>query len=304
MRDRLAPIENKDTSSSPAGSTSSGEYGRGGSTYGGGGRYGGGYGYSYSGGYQSGAAGVDRRELKPSERAFLNRGFLFQAPVFEYGGFKLIELTEVGKGAHGEGGLAFVADWGQGTKRACVRHADRLRVDRRNPSNRASSVPGRTKVHIIFATGSCCCVWMMNKASANPHPDWGVLRHKNQTQRHAIHINTCFRYLLVVPHLQVFRQDDQEFVNPLNAIRCGMPAESRAAMDLLCAACQRPLDQSDGIQPTVLFSRNADVEESNERELDALPTEKVRAQCVDAGVRYSTCGCCAENGSWRPRQCS
>lgn len=65
-------------------------------------------------------------------------------------------------------------------------------------------------------------------------------------------------------------------MNPLNAIRCGTPADSRAAMDLLCAACQRPLDDSDGIRPTVLFSRNADVEESNERELDALPTDKVR----------------------------
>ncbi len=114
VHSRLRPIDGTNR-------TSSSKFGGGGSWYGGGG-YGGEY-----------IPGVARRELKPHEQEFLSRGFLFQAPVFQYGGFEVIELTQVrgGPGTQGRGGLASVPCTVQAAGGAClmvVCHRMRMRA--------------------------------------------------------------------------------------------------------------------------------------------------------------------------------
>ena len=45
----------------------------------------------------------------------------------------------------------------------------------------------------------------------------------------------------------------------LNAVRCGQEAACAEAKRQLLAQCAAPLDESDGIKPTLLYSKNADV---------------------------------------------
>ncbi len=94
---------------------------------------------------------------------------------------------------------------------------------------------------------------------------------------------------------QVFRQADQLFVGLLNAIRCGSDVEARAALRYLRTVCQRPLDESDGIRPTVLFGRKAPVQARNERELAALPGDPVRA-CSRTACMQHACTRCRRPG--------
>lgn len=63
----------------------------------------------------------------------------------------------------------------------------------------------------------------------------------------------------------------------LNAIRCGSAVEARAALHLLLHACQHPLNESDGVQPTVLYGRKAWAKGRNEQKLAELPGFTVSA---------------------------
>lgn len=56
--------------------------------------------------------------------------------------------------------------------------------------------------------------------------------------------------------MQVFRQRNPEFVRMLNDIRTG---NGRTAIQQLLQLCTRPLPEQNGIKPTQLFSKNADV---------------------------------------------
>ena len=74
------------------------------------------------------------------------------------------------------------------------------------------------------------------------------------------------------PHLppQVFRQQEgSEFVRILDDIRYGRNVLQ--ALTRLRDLCMRPLPSTDGIKPTQLFSRNKEVDGTNELELSKLP---------------------------------
>eukprot|EP00898_Chlorokybus_atmophyticus_P009230 jgi/Chlat1/937/Chrsp108S01371 len=68
---------------------------------------------------------------------------------------------------------------------------------------------------------------------------------------------------------KVFRQSDDVFVSLLNRIRVGN-ADAGAAVRSIILRCARPLDTSDGIRPTELYSRNVDVDRRNAEELNKL----------------------------------
>ena len=72
--------------------------------------------------------------------------------------------------------------------------------------------------------------------------------------------------------LQVWRQRNPEFVRMLNNIRTG---NGKAAIQELLQQCSRPLPEQNGVKPTQLFSRNADVDTVNAEELRALQGEEV-----------------------------
>ncbi|KAG2427937.1 hypothetical protein HXX76_011924 [Chlamydomonas incerta] len=114
------------------------------------------------------------RPLAPSDQPFRNRGFMFQAPVFQYGGFTLVELTKV------------------------------------------------------------------------------------------------------------YRQEEAAFVDLLNAVRCGGEAAAGEAKRQLLTQCAAALDEGDGIKPTLLYSKNADVGRKNEEELEQLPGRAVALEALDA----------------------
>ncbi|KAG2446559.1 hypothetical protein HYH02_008546 [Chlamydomonas schloesseri] len=78
---------------------------------------------------------------------------------------------------------------------------------------------------------------------------------------------------------QVFRQADRLFAALLDDIRYGRNA--RAALQRITATCRRPLDCSDGIKPTRLYSVNKDVDSLNRDELDKLPGEQVTLEGLD-----------------------
>ncbi|PNW76003.1 hypothetical protein CHLRE_12g551550v5 [Chlamydomonas reinhardtii] len=78
---------------------------------------------------------------------------------------------------------------------------------------------------------------------------------------------------------QVFRQADRLFAALLDDIRYGRNA--RAALQRIAATCRRPLDCSDGIKPTRLYSVNKDVDSLNRDELDKLPQEQVTLEGLD-----------------------
>ena len=87
--------------------------------------------------------------------------------------------------------------------------------------------------------------------------------------------------------MQVWRQRNPEFVRILNDIRTG---NGKGAIQELLQQCSRPLPEQNGVKPTQLFSRNADVDTVNAEELRALQGEEV---CPDA---------CSNIGIWNPGQ--
>ncbi len=76
----------------------------------------------------------------------------------------------------------------------------------------------------------------------------------------------------------VFRQRDAEMVQVLTKIRRG---ELDAQVHAFIAGCMRPLPDDGGIQPTVLYARNRDVDAENAASLAALPGETAAFDAVD-----------------------
>ncbi|KAA6419235.1 MAG: DNA repair and recombination PIF1 [Trebouxia sp. A1-2] len=81
---------------------------------------------------------------------------------------------------------------------------------------------------------------------------------------------------------KVFRQRNPEFVRMLNDIRTG---NGRTAIQQLLQLCTRPLPEQNGIKPTQLFSKNADVALEGEEFL-ALSNSKIniKFQAFDQAV--------------------
>lgn len=77
--------------------------------------------------------------------------------------------------------------------------------------------------------------------------------------------------------VQVWRQRNPEFVRMLNNIRTG---NGKGAIQELLQQCSRPLPEQNGVKPTQLFSRNADVDTVNAEELRALQGEEVCTTCL------------------------
>jgi len=77
---------------------------------------------------------------------------------------------------------------------------------------------------------------------------------------------------------RAFRQDgDAALAATLNRIRGG---DAHAVQDLV-AACRRPLVTVAGIEPTVLYARNADVDLENSRKLSGLPSQAAHFESHD-----------------------
>ena len=68
-----------------------------------------------------------------------------------------------------------------------------------------------------------------------------------------------------------------------------------AALQELQRICGRPLEAKAGVEPTNLFSRNADVNTVNEDRLQALPGDLVRALAI------RPCPC---DGAYSQRNCA
>ncbi|KAK9815272.1 hypothetical protein WJX72_000940 [[Myrmecia] bisecta] len=86
---------------------------------------------------------------------------------------------------------------------------------------------------------------------------------------------------------KVWRQKEQKFVRILNAIRSG---DGEAAIAELVRECSRPLPVVNGIKPTQLFSRNADVDRINAQELAQLNTAQVMLEAHDSVAVQSVSG--------------
>ncbi|KAG0609116.1 hypothetical protein M758_8G159100 [Ceratodon purpureus] len=71
---------------------------------------------------------------------------------------------------------------------------------------------------------------------------------------------------------RVFRQKDDHFVALLNGIRTG---ENKAALEEIVENCSRPLPVKNGIQPTVLYPRNVEVDQFNKQKLNGLMSREV-----------------------------
>ena len=78
---------------------------------------------------------------------------------------------------------------------------------------------------------------------------------------------------------KVFRQSDEDFVTILNDLRQGRGERALAALQQQCA---RPLPEVHGIKPTELYSRNADVDNVNTRELAFLDFQPETFTSVDS----------------------
>jgi ATP-dependent DNA helicase PIF1 len=77
---------------------------------------------------------------------------------------------------------------------------------------------------------------------------------------------------------QVFRQKEGPFVQSLGEIRRGLVSESTKEMFRKCV--NRTLNCSDGIVPTVLYSRRAEVEDENKAELDKIESDEDEIYCA------------------------
>lgn len=79
---------------------------------------------------------------------------------------------------------------------------------------------------------------------------------------------------------RVFRQSQAEFACALNEVRLGGNAALRA-MRWITERCAEPVACAEGIQPTRLYARNADVDAINTRELASLPGEPSVFESLD-----------------------
>eukprot|EP00873_Tetraselmis_striata_P018943 jgi/Tetstr1/439207/TSEL_027650.t1 len=81
---------------------------------------------------------------------------------------------------------------------------------------------------------------------------------------------------------KVFRQKDPHFLQILDHVKNG---DGPKAVPELLKICQRPLKMQNGVKPTILYSRNADVDRINKQQLDALNTEsEVYVACDSVSV--------------------
>ncbi|KAK9828391.1 hypothetical protein WJX81_002975 [Elliptochloris bilobata] len=90
---------------------------------------------------------------------------------------------------------------------------------------------------------------------------------------------------------RVFRQADSGFVDILAEVRAGK--FTRAAAAALQQRCSRPLDTSDGILPTKIFTHKADVDDINAQELARCSGERVTFGAQDVGSSEALAACLA-----------
>ncbi|KAL6764875.1 PIF1-like helicase-domain-containing protein [Haematococcus lacustris] len=79
---------------------------------------------------------------------------------------------------------------------------------------------------------------------------------------------------------KVFRQKDMQFVGLLEDVRHGRNIPT--ALSTLTRLCKRPLAIEGGIRPTILYSRNKDVDDTNTRELADLPATAQEYKGLDS----------------------
>ena len=89
----------------------------------------------------------------------------------------------------------------------------------------------------------------------------------------------CFKQDDHITLTRIFRQSEECFATTLNRIRTGDRAEE--AMAELVRECSRPVTCAEGIKPTQVFPRNADVDRINFAELAALPGTAVTSNGKD-----------------------
>lgn len=77
---------------------------------------------------------------------------------------------------------------------------------------------------------------------------------------------------------KVFRQSDEVFVNTLNQLRQGDVTDETLKM---LNRCTRPLSPVDGVEPTMLFPRNKEVNEVNTTRLAQLPGRECLYEASD-----------------------
>ncbi|KAK9814918.1 hypothetical protein WJX73_001993 [Symbiochloris irregularis] len=92
-------------------------------------------------------------------------------------------------------------------------------------------------------------------------------------------------HLIPVQLTRVFRQSDSEFVEILSKMRVGiLTTEARQMLDSL----KRPLDDSDGIKPTMLYPHRGDVAQENMSHFRRLPADKEQIyRAVDSDQRQA-----------------
>lgn len=81
---------------------------------------------------------------------------------------------------------------------------------------------------------------------------------------------------------QVFRQREAAFVRLLDEVRHGSSAMSSLTCDMLRATVQQTF--GDEIEPTKLFSHNADVDRINEARLAEIESPATRFNAIDSGI--------------------
>jgi len=90
---------------------------------------------------------------------------------------------------------------------------------------------------------------------------------------------TFRKYIKTVAELKhVYRQTDPLFLEILAQVRSGSVCRQ---VETILNLCLRPLDESDGIKPTVLFSLNKNVNSYNLRNLDELTGQERLYKAVD-----------------------
>jgi len=82
----------------------------------------------------------------------------------------------------------------------------------------------------------------------------------------------------VVELTTVFRQEDRVFVNALSELRLGKVSSSTSK---LLQTCVRELEVTDGIEPTLLFATNSDVDTINSKKLEQLPGQSFMYTSAD-----------------------
>lgn len=95
---------------------------------------------------------------------------------------------------------------------------------------------------------------------------------------------TCIHRTILLT--KVFRQQDDELVRMLNAIRFG---EVTPQLTETIRHLSRTVSYPDGIAPTELYATRREVESSNARQLESLPGEAYQFHAVDAAPKeYAT----------------